>query len=527
VKVAGNLVVPQQDLEGLILIKPGDTFSRRLITQTSELMSYRLGEDGYAFAKIDPVPQINDETKEISLTFLVDPGNRVYVRRVNFNGTTGVNDEVLRREMRQLEGAYLSNAQVERSKQRLQRLPFLEEVDVESTPVAGTPDLVDVDFQIKEGLPGQFGGGVGYSESQSVILSGNVVHSNFLGTGQRVALEVNAGRYAKVYSFSHTDPYTTIDGVSRTVSVQYRDITQFTSAASDFSTETGTVALDYGYPISEFQGVRFGVAVQRAELITSPTSSAPEAVSWVQNNGNPFTEVVDSNGIPFTFFGTRFDTFELTAGWSFDSRNRAIFATRGARHRLNFSYTVPGSDVEFWTASYDYLQFVPIWRSFTLMLNTEIAYGEDIGDTTSIPPYRQYFAGGPDTVRGYRESRLGPKDLFGNPYGGNMKVLTQAEILLPMPEKWRNSARFSIFYDMGNVFSTGHVDFKGRDRVTPVDYEFSYDKLKHSAGIAVQWLAPLGVFRFSYAVPLNAYDGDSVIYPDETEGFQFSIGSAF
>ena len=527
VKVAGNLVVPKQDLEGLILIRPGDTFSRRLITQSAELMSYRLGEDGYAFAKIDPVPSANAETKEVSLTFLVDPGNRVYVRRVNFNGTTGVNDEVFRREMRQLEGAYLSNAQVERSKQRLQRLPFIESVEVETEPVAGTPDLVDVEFEIKEGLPGQFGGGVGYSESQSVILSGNVVHSNFLGTGQRVAAEINAGKYAKVYSFSHTDPYTTVDGVSRTISLQYRDVTQFTSAASDFSTETGTVAIDYGYPISEYQAVRFGLAFQRAELVTSPTSSAPEAVTWVQNNGNPFTEFVQSGGVQFPIYGTKFDTYELTAGWSFDSRNRAIFATRGSRHFMRLGYTMPGSDVEFWTASYEYLQFVPIWRSFTLMLNGEVAYGEDIGETTSIPPYRQYFAGGPDSVRGYRESRLGPKDLFGNPYGGNLKVLAQAEVLLPMPEKWRNSARFSLFYDIGNVFSTGHVDFKGRDRVTPVDYEFSYDKLKHSAGVAVQWLAPLGVFRFSYAIPLNAYDGDNVIYPDETEGFQFSIGSAF
>lgn len=527
IKVAGDLVVPETDLRGLILIRPGDTYSRRLITQSTELMGYRLGQDGYAFAKIDPVPQADPETGEIALTFLVEPGNRVYVRRINFRGTTGVNDEVFRREMRQLEGGYLSNAAVERSKQRVQRLPFIESVEVETTPVPGTPDLVDVDFEIKEGLPGQFGGGVGYSESQSFILNGNFVHSNFLGTGQRIAAEISSGKYAKVYSVSHTDPYTTIDGVARTVSFQYRDITQFTSAASDFSTETGTIGIDYGYPISEFQSLRFGVALSDASLLTSELSSAPEAVEWVRNNGNPYTTRIEDSIPPFNVYGTDFKTYELTAGWSYDSRNRAIFATRGARHSVQFGYTVPGSEVEFWTARYDYLQFIPIWRSFTLMLNAEVAYGEDIGDTTSIPPYRQFFAGGPDTVRGYRENRLGPKDSFGNPYGGNLKVVGQAEILLPMPEKWRNSARFSLFYDIGNVFSTGHVDFVGVDRVTPVDYHFSYDKLKHSTGIAVQWLAPLGVFRFSYALPLNAYDGDSVIYKDETEGFQFSIGSAF
>jgi outer membrane protein insertion porin family len=527
VKVAGTMVVPKEQLERLILIHPGDVFSRRLITQTTDLMSYRLGEDGYAFAKIDPVPQANNETKEISLTFLVEPGNRVYVRRINFGGTTGVNDEVFRREMRQLEGGYLSNAQVDRSKQRIQRLPFIEDVKVETTPVPGTPDLVDVDFDIKEGLPGQFGGGVGYSESQSFILSGNFVHSNFMGTGQRIAAEINSGKYAKVYSFSHTDPYTTIDGVSRTISLQYRDVTQFTSAASDFSTQTGTLAIDYGYPITEFQAVRLGAALQRSSLLTSELSSAPEAVEWVKNNGNPYTEVVGTGATSYNVYGSKFNTYELNLGWSFDSRNRSIFANRGARHRLNVGYTLPGSEVEFWSASYDYLQFVPIWRDFTLMINSEVAYGEDIGETTSIPPYRQFFAGGPDTVRGYRESRLGPKDSFGNPYGGNLKVVTQAEILLPMPEKWKANARFSLFFDIGNVFSTGHVDFVGVDRKTPVDYHFSYDKLKQSTGLAVQWLAPLGVFRFSYAFPLNAYQGDEVTYKDETEGFQFSIGSAF
>ena len=242
VKLAGNMVVPESELRRLIMIQPGDTYSRKLITATTEAMKLRLGFDGYAFATIDPVPQTNNETKEISLTFVVDPKNRVYVRRVNFNGTSGVNDEVFRREMRQLEGAYLSNTAVERSKQRIQRLPFIEKVEVENTPVPGAADLVDVDFEIKEGLPGQFGGGVGYSESQSVILNGSFTHSNFMGTGNRVQAEINSGRYAKSYSFSHTDPYTTIDGVRRTISLGYRDVTQFTSATSDFDTTTATAA---------------------------------------------------------------------------------------------------------------------------------------------------------------------------------------------------------------------------------------------------------------------------------------------
>jgi len=231
--------------------------------------------------------------------------------------------------------------------------------------------------------------------------------------------------------------------------------------------------------------------------------------------------------VSYLYYGTRFDTYSLSFGWGFDSRNRSIFADRGARHRLNLSYTLPGSDVEFYTLNYDYLQFVPISRWFTLLFNADLAYGFDLGDTTSIPPYRRFFAGGPESVRGFRESRLGPKDSFGNPYGGNLKVAGQLELLLPMPEKWRNSARFSVFLDAGNVFSTDSVTYVGRDRVTPVDYDFSIDEIRYSTGVAVQWLAPLGVFRFSYAVPLNEKKSDGIEYGDETEGFQFSIGQAF
>jgi outer membrane protein insertion porin family len=541
IKMAGNMVVPESELRRLIFIKPGDTYSLRQITTSQEAMKLRLGVDGYAFATVDPVPTLNKETKEVALTFVVDPKNRVYVRRVNFNGTSGVNDEVFRREMRQFEGSYLSNAAVERSKQRIQRLPFIQKVEVETNQVPGAADLVDVDFEIEEGLPGQFGGGIGYSESQSVILNGSFVHSNFMGTGNRIAMEINSGRYAKAFSFSHSDRYTTIDEVQRTISLGYRDVTQFTSATSDFDTETITLGINYDWPITEYQYVGVGLSAQRAELVTSEIGSATQAVDWVRSNGNARTRCVDyrnSNGVcepnlgEYFLYSSQFDTLELNLGWRYDSRNRAIFADRGTRHRFNIGYTVPGSDVEYWTASYDYLQFVPIWRSFTLMFNLELAYGEALGDTTALPPYRQFFGGGPDSVRGFRESRLGPKDNFGRPYGGNIKTVAQTELLLPMPEKWRNSARFSLFYDIGNVFSNQDIEFLGPpipgQEQRPVDYGFSYDELRQSAGIAVQWLAPLGVFRFSYAVPLKKVSGDTPEhYGDETEGFQFSIGQAF
>jgi outer membrane protein insertion porin family len=492
-------------------------------------MALRLGQDGYAFAKIDPVPQENPVTKEISLTFLVQPGSRAYVRNINFTGSTGINDDVMRREMRQMEGGYLSNAAVERSKQRLQRLPFIEKVDVETTPVPGTPDLVDVDFKIKEGLPGQFSGGIGYSQSQSVLLNGSFVHSNFLGTGNRVAAELNAGQYSQVYSLSHTNPYVTVDGVSRTVSLSYRNYSQFTTNSSQFDTTTGALGVDYGWPLSEFQSMRLGVAAQRSDLFTDPNQSAEQSLIWVQNNGNTYTRksTVGVPPIAFTYYGTRFDSFLLSAGWGFDSRNRALFANAGARHWLNFGYTVPGSDVEFFSLSYDWLQFVPLGRWLTLMNNFEIGYANDIGSTTSIPPYRNFFAGGAESVRGFRASTLGPKDTFGNPYGGNSKLTNQFELLLPMPEKFKNSARFSLFFDAGNVFSNDHVTFYNKTNVIPVEYTFDLGDLKYSTGIAVQWLSPMGVFRFSYAIPLNNVKATTLDYGDETENFQFSIGQAF
>ena len=534
VKLAGTFVVPEEEMRELLLVKPGETFSKKQITATQELMQNRLGLDGYAFAKVDPVPTPDPKTGKVDLTFFVDPGNRVYVRDVLFKGVTKIDDDVLRREMRQLEGAWLSNLLVERSKQRIQRLPFIEKVESETKPVVGSPDLVDVEFEIKEGPSAQLGGGVGYSASQSFVLNGNYADSNFLGRGERVSVDLNSGRYSKVYGLSHTDPYTSIDGVARTVSFTYRDVTQFVSASSDFSSESLALGVDYGYPLSEYQSLRVGISAQRSSLITGD-GSAEQARSWVRNNGDYRQRIIpeqDYGGgyiVPGTVLDTtQFDTYELILGWSYDSRNRALFADRGMRHTVSLGYALPVSDVQYYSVNYDYLQFIPLVGRWTLALAAELGFGMDIGKTTASPPYRNYFAGGPDTVRGYRESRLGPKDSFGNPFGGNLKVAARAELIIPTPEKWATSARATWFYDIGNVFSTGNrYAFTGRDGVTPLDYTFKYDKLKHSTGFAVQWLAPLGVFRFSYAIPLNAYRGDDVLFPDEEERFQFTIGQAF
>jgi outer membrane protein insertion porin family len=523
VRLGGDLVLAEAQLNPFVQVKPGQIYSQQLIIQSADLIRLRLSEEGYAFATVEPVPELDREAKTAAVTLYVEPKNRVYVRRINFNGTSSVNDEVFRREMRQFEDGYLSNSRLERSKIRLQRLPYVEKVEETTNPVPGTPDLVDLDFDITEGLPGQFGGGVGYSASQKLILNGNFVHTNFMGTGNRVQADINTGQYRTVYSFAYTDPYTTINEVSRTMSVAYRDITAYTSGASDFSTKTLSTSIEYSYPITEFQRMILGGTWQSSKLL-SQSSSSRQARDWVINNGNTDTSFIQNQGAIYT---TRFDSFELLAGWVYDSRNRALFADRGARHRLVANTTIPGSDVEYFTLNYNYQQYWHLARWATLLFSVDLGYGTALGDTTSLPPYKNYFAGGPDTVRGFEENSLGPIDTLGNPYGGDTLVAGQAEYLLPIPEKWQFKARFSLFFDIGNVFSLGNVQFYDRQNIVPIEYDFDAGQLKQSVGIAAQWLAPLGLFRFSYAFPLNAVDGTNTMYGDQTSRFQFSIGGAF
>jgi outer membrane protein insertion porin family len=520
VKLAGEMVVPEEDLRARILTAPGQIYSQGRLASSEEWMLQRLGEDGYAFAQVQAVPELDRDTKEASVTFFVDPQSRVYVRRINFNGANSVNDEVFRREMRQLEGSYLSNLLVDRSQIRLQRLPYVQAVNYETTPVLGSPDLVDIDFQIEEGLPGQFGGGIGYSETWGAQLNGNFVHSNFMGTGNRISLNITGGEFATVTNISYTDPYRTIDGLSRTLSMSFQDITQFTSASSDFSTETFSLGSDWSYPLTEFQFIRFGISYQQAEMITSAFSSS-QALEWVTNNGEPFD--VPGNNV----FGTSVKSIELNTGWIFDSRNSVLFPTTGTRFGANLSASIPGSEVEYYIASLDFTKYIPMWGRWVFRVNSELAYGDAYGTTTALPPFRNFFAGGPGSVRGFKESRLGPKDSFNNPYGGNMKFASQFEVIIPTPEKFQASTRVALFYDIGNVFSTGGVTFYDRLGAETSEYEYRSGNLKQSVGIGVEWLAPLGLLRFSYSLPLNAAETTDRFFEDETEEFQFTVGNEF
>src|SRR5438309_1230516 len=377
IKLAGTFVVPQRDLEQLLLIHPGATFNRKLITSSQELMQNRMGRDGYAFAKVEPVPTADNANHTVALTFFIDPGNRVYVRNISFAGANRINDEVLRREMRQLEGGWLSNTSLERSKQLIQRLPYVKNVDFETTPVSGAPDLVDVNFKIEEGPSAQLGGGIGYSETYKFMLNGSYADANFLGTGQRIAVELNGGAYSKVYSIQHTNPYTNIDQLGRTLSLSYRDVTQFVSSSSNFSSKTLTFGPTWAYPITELQFVGFGAAFESSQLLTSSLGSALQAQQWVQSNGHPYQRLAhdDASNNDYVFYGTDFKTVELVTGWGWDNRNRTLFADRGSRNFINLSTTVPGSSVEYWVAQYGFLKYVPLWHSFTLAFNAAVDYG--------------------------------------------------------------------------------------------------------------------------------------------------------
>ena len=520
INLTGDLIVSAEDIRTDIQANPGEMFSQQLLTVSEQLIRNRLGVDGYAFADVRAIADLNEETLEAEITFFVDPKNRVYVRRVNFNGADNVNDDVFRREMRQLEGAYLSNMLVERSRVRIQRLAYVESVSYDMVPVPGTTDIVDLDFEIEEGLPGQFGGGLGFSKYYGATLNGNFTHSNFMGTGNRVGMTLNGGEFYKQAMIDYTDPYLTVDGLSRQLSVNWRDVKQFTSAASDFSTETITLGSTWSYPITEFQFISLGLSYSLAELATSPWSSK-QANDWVKSHG---THVPGQNK---DFWATSLKTWDVSMGWQFDSRNRVIFPTSGTRLSVNLSGSIPGSEVEYYVGSLNFTKFLPIYDEWMVRFNSVTSFGDAYGDSTkSLPPFRNFYGGGPGTVRGYRESFMGPRDSWNNPYGGNLLIANQLELIVPIPEAFRTQARVAFFYDVGGVFSTGGVDFL--DRLgDPLSYAYSSDALKHSVGVGVEWLAPVGLLKFSVARVLNPQEETTRVFEDKTELFQFTVGNAF
>lgn len=499
VKLAGKLILHPDELIPLVKVGPGDTFSRKLATETSKALSDRLGNEGYLFANVNMVPDIDEQNKTVKMTFFVDPGKRVYVRRINMQGNTKTRDEVLRREMRQMEAAWAASSKVERSKTRLDRLGYFEEVNVETPAVPGTSDQIDVNYSVVEKPSGNLSAGFGFSQSQGLIFNASVTQNNVFGSGKRINFTFNNSNISTIYRVGYNNPYYTVDGVSRGFNIGFTQTDAEEANISNYSTDVANVGVDFGIPLSEFERLRMNVDIKRTKLNTfSDTSDEVE-------------EFVDENG-------DSFKTLAFALGWSNDTLNRAVFATEGGRKSLSALITMPGIDLEYYKISYQQQQYFPLAKDLVLFLHGEFAYGDGYAGTDGLPFFEHYFAGGVRSVRGFEDNTLGPRDertrevsgdevvIPGDPFGGDSKIVGGAEVFFPVPFlKDNKSIRLGAFFDFGNVFDEG-VDL---------------GDLRYSFGLSAQWLSPFGALTVSVAQPLNEGDGD------EVQNFQFSFGSGF
>ena len=521
VKLAGQFVVPESVLQKLVLVKPGDTFSLQRATATSSLIQKRLGEDGYGFAKVNSVPDIDRQHKLVSITFFIEPGPRVYVRHVNFSGGSGTDDVVFRREMRQLEGTWMSNVDVERSRVRLNRLPWVENATVKTVPVPGTNDMVDVNYTLTQRPAGTAQVGVGYGSQTGLVLSGQIVNANFLGTGERLEIDANRTYIGHSYTGSFTDPYWTVNGVSRTIALFQSQTSSITINSAPLSTQSYGGTLGFSFPLTEFSAWGISGTYSHNELFTQQGSSL-QYTSFISNpaNGkvvNTLGACADPRGFYFLcpYPALQYNTLETKLSYVRDTRNRIIFPTSGAQETLSLTAAVPGFDQEYYILSYQQLAFIPLFKGFIYGINGEADYGAPYGKTATYPPYKNFFVGGADSVRGWQVATLGPKDSYGYPFGGRADVWIQNELILPNFAKkdeasgtaGTGSSRWAFFIDAGNAFAD------------PGDFRWS--RLRVSAGLAATFLTPLGAMKFSYAFPLNPKPGDL------TERFQFTLGTYF
>lgn len=497
IDLSGETILSQEKMRELIKIKEGEVFSRAKVNQSARAISERLGDEGYAFANVNPIPDIDEERKTVDLAFFVDPGKRVYVRRININGNLKTQDEVLRRELRQAERAPISTQNVERSRERIQRLGFFEQVDVETPVVPGSPDQVDVNYNVVERPNfGSLNLGIGYGEENGMLLTGSINQENFLGTGNRVSIEVNTSDVNTVYSVSHTDPYFTDDGISRTIRASYRKTDAEEADISEYTTDTYGAGVSFGVPLSEFSFYRLGFDYRVTEMQLGEDAS-DEIRNFCEDNA----EVDDC----------RFSNVVLSPSWNRDTRNKTVFPDRGGLSTLSGEFAIAAGDngVGFFKTRAKHEQYIPLTDWLTFKGEAEVGYGDAVGDTSELPPFENFYAGGSRTVRGYQANSLGPRDSNDDPLGGNARVLGNAELIFPSPfGDQGKSTRLSAFVDAGNVYDTS-------------DSDIDFGELRYSAGVSLVWLTPMGPMSFSLSQALNEEPDD------ETETFQFTLGTLF
>ncbi len=500
IKLAGDLKAPEEELRKLILIKPGDVFDNEKVTQSVKALSERLGNEGYAFANVNVLPDIDHDKQTAAFTFFVDPGRKTYVRRVNIAGNTKTRDEVVRRELRQLEGAPYAGDKVKRSKDRLELLGYFEDVNIETPAVPDAADQVDMNISLKERSTGSISASLGYVQGEGLVLGGSISQSNIFGSGKYMALNLSTGKVNRNIGLSFVDPYFTPDGVSLGYDFYSRMYNPDATSISAYKTTTNGADVRFGVPVTEVDRINFTLGVEKTD-ITTYSNSPQQYIDFVNQYGS-------SN---YTLLGT--------VGWARDTRDSALWPTRGAIIKAAADAGLPGGSLQYYRLTHQQTWFFPVSKTFTLMLNGELGYADGYGKTKVLPFFQNFYMGGLGSVRGYDTSSIGPYDAVANSYlGGNRKAVFNAEVLFPFPGmKDNKSVRASVFFDAGTLWNTNLTSQQNAAGIV----SSASDGFRYSAGLALTWLSPVGPMKFSIANPLKKEPNDKL------QRFQFQLGTAF
>ncbi|NIY92102.1 outer membrane protein assembly factor BamA [Vibrio diazotrophicus] len=534
VKFRGELIGKEDEFNALIPFEDGETYNGSAVTQLEEGVKRVLGEAGYAYPQVRTIPEFNDETKEVSLVVNVEAGKRIYVRDIRFVGNNATRDEVLRREMRQMEGSWLSSKAIDTGKARLSRLGFFETVDVQTVRVPGSEDQVDLVYNVKEANSGSVNFGVGYGTESGVSFQVGLQQDNFLGTGNRVGISAMTNDYQKNVTLEYRDPYWNLDGVSLGGKVFYNQFEASEAGIVDYTNESYGTNLTWGFPFDELNRFEFGVGYTHNKLGNLSPYLQVERFLAVQASN------VDSDGSLVT------DDFDINLSWTRNNLNKGYFPTAGNYQRAFYKMTVPGSDAQFFKLQYDVRQYFPLTKKheFALLLRGRLGYGNGYGQTDGkdnlYPFYENFYAGGFTSLRGFGSNSAGPKAVYRDysssnngtdiasdeSVGGNAVALGSVELIFPTPfasDEARNQIRTSIFFDMASVWDT-EFDYRENGADYGNDYYYDYSdptNYRSSYGVALQWMSPMGPLVFSLAKPIKIYEGD------DEEFFTFTIGKTF
>ena len=489
VRLAGELLLPEAELLRLIQVKPGDVYSRAKLTLSTKAISDRLGSDGYAFANVNAVPEIDREQRTAAFTFFIDAGRRIYVRKVNVSGNQKTRDEVIRREVRQLESAWYDSTRIERSKVRITRLNFFDDVNIETPSVPGSPDQVDLDITVTEKPTGNLLAGVGYSSADGVVFTGSVSQNNVFGTGNSLAATFNTSRIGRNIALTYVEPYWTADGISRSFELYDRNLNPSSLPIAQYTSETFGAAVGFGIPITETDVITVGFRYEHTHLSIAPGSPLIY-VDFVRE------------------FGSVTNSYIVSGGWSRDTRDSILFPSRGLVQTVYAEMGTQLGDLYYYKTNYLIQWFTPLPLNTVLMLRSELGYGGGLGGKP-LPFFKAYYGGGVGSVRGYETASLGPQDAAGNTTGGRRKIIGNAELFFPLPgaKTTDQSVRLSVFLDAGEIYDEGTQP--------------QFESFRYSTGVGVAWNSPVGPLKVSYGYPLNKKPGDRI------QRFQFQVGTVF